>query len=80
MTGEITLTGNVLPVGGIKQKVLAAHSCGVTRVMLPAHNFEHSLNDIPAHVRDAIDFIPVSHIDEVIAHAFMEGSPLLSKL
>ncbi len=64
MTGEITLTGAVLPIGGLTDKVLAAHRVGIKRIILPATN-ETDLDDIPDEVRDAIEFIPVSHVDQV---------------
>jgi len=64
MTGEITLTGAVLPIGGLTDKVLAAHRVGIKRVILPATN-EVDLDDIPDEVRKEIEFIPVSHVDEV---------------
>jgi ATP-dependent Lon protease len=65
MTGEITLRGKVLPVGGIKEKVLAAKRAGVTRVILPAKN-EKDLRDLPEHVKAALKFHFVSEIDELI--------------
>ena len=68
MTGEITLRGRVLPVGGIKEKVLAAHRHGVKRVLLPASN-KKDLEDIPDNVKKAIEFVPVSHMDEVLSVA-----------
>ncbi len=64
MTGEITLTGAVLPIGGLTEKVLAAHRVGIKRIILPATN-EVDLDEIPDEVRDDIEFIPVSHVDEV---------------
>jgi len=64
MTGEITLTGAVLPIGGLLEKVLAAHRVGIRRVIIPAVN-EVDLDDIPEEVREAVEFIPVSHVDEV---------------
>jgi ATP-dependent Lon protease len=64
MTGEITLTGDVLPIGGLTEKVLAAHRVGITRVILPASNLV-DLDEIPDEVRDAIEFVPASHVDQV---------------
>ncbi len=66
MTGEITLRGKVLPVGGIKEKVLAAKRAGVTRVIMPAKN-EKDLRDLPEHVKKALTFQFVSEIDELVA-------------
>jgi len=69
MTGELTLTGKVLPIGGLKEKVLAAHRTGITNVILPKDN-EKDLQDIPAIVRKAITFHPCSSVDEVMRIAF----------
>ena len=65
MTGEITLSGKVLPVGGIKEKMLAAHRYGVKTVLLPERNMQ-DLTELPQKVREEIHFIPVSHMDEVL--------------
>jgi ATP-dependent Lon protease len=64
MTGEITLTGAVLPIGGLLEKVLAAHRVGIKKVILPAANMI-DVADIPAEVREAVEFVPVKHVDEV---------------
>lgn len=69
MTGEITLLGRVLPVGGIKEKVLAAHRSGVRTILLPREN-EKDLPDVPAEVRDEITFVLVDTVEEVLAAAF----------
>jgi ATP-dependent Lon protease len=68
MTGEVTLQGRVLPIGGLKQKVLAAHAAGLTEVILPERN-RGDLDDVPADVREAMTFHPVMSIDEVLEHA-----------
>lgn len=68
MTGEITLRGNVLPIGGLKEKALAAHRAGIRRVLLPKEN-ENDIEEIPALVRADLEFIPVSHVDEVLFEA-----------
>jgi ATP-dependent Lon protease len=73
MTGEITLQGRVLPIGGIKQKVLAAHAAGLTDVILPERN-RADLDDVPEEVREAMTFHPVMTVDEVLALA-LEPSP-----
>ena len=65
MTGEVTLRGRVLPVGGIKMKILAAHRAGLTAVILPNRNGK-DLEDVPAEVRETLKFILVEHIDEAI--------------
>ena len=72
MTGEVTLQGRVLPIGGLKQKVLAAHRAGLTEVILPARN-EGDLDDVPEQVRDEMTFHPVETIDEVLSFALDRG-------
>ncbi|MEO6360152.1 MAG: S16 family serine protease, partial [Sphingomicrobium sp.] len=68
MTGEVTLRGRVLPIGGLKEKLLAALRGGITTVLIPAEN-EKDLAEIPASVKDALEIVPVAHIDEVLARA-----------
>ena len=70
MTGEVTLRGRVLPVGGIKMKVLAAHRAGLTTVILPQRN-EKDLEDLPDEVRNTMLFVPVDRIDEAMDAAFV---------
>ncbi|MBL4951208.1 endopeptidase La [Neobacillus sp. YIM B02564] len=72
MTGEITLRGRVLPIGGLKEKSLGAHRAGLTKIILPKDN-EKDIDDIPESVRNQLEFIPVSHLDEVLKHALVEG-------
>lgn len=71
MTGEITLRGRVLPIGGLKEKTLSAHRAGLTTIILPKDN-EKDLEDIPKSVRETLTFISVSHLDQVLEHALME--------
>src|SRR4030081_1695412 len=80
MTGEITLRGKVLPVGGVKDKILAAARAGITRIILPADN-ERDLEDIPSDVRGKMEFNLVESMDEVVLHA-LDGTivPLVKKL
>ncbi len=73
MTGEVTLQGRVLPIGGLKQKVLAAHAAGLTEVILPERN-RADLDDVPEHVRDEMTFHPVISLDEVLQHALEPSS------
>ena len=68
MTGEITLQGRVLPIGGVKQKVLAAHRAGLTEVILPARNAD-DLEDVPESVREEMTFHLASDILEVLERA-----------
>ena len=72
MTGEITLQGRVLPIGGLKQKVLAAHAAGLTDIVIPERN-RADLEDIPENVREEIAFHPVMSIDEVLGLALEEA-------
>jgi ATP-dependent Lon protease len=76
MTGEVTLQGRVLPIGGLKQKVLAAHAAGLTDVVLPERN-RGDLDDVPDEVREAMTFHPAMTIDEVLGVA-LEPAPLRS--
>lgn len=71
MTGEITLRGRVLPIGGLKEKTLAAHRAGIKTVLLPKDN-EKDIEEIPESVRNDLTFIPVSHMDEVLNHALVK--------
>lgn len=70
MTGEITLRGRVLPIGGLKEKSMSAHRAGLTHIIIPKEN-EKDLDDIPDSVRNELTFIPVSHLDEVLKHALV---------
>jgi len=70
MTGEITLRGRVLPIGGLKEKTMAAHRAGIRKVILPKDN-EKDIQDIPESVRNDLTFIPVAHMDEVLKHALV---------
>lgn len=72
MTGEITLTGQVLPIGGIREKVLAAQRAGLKTVILPREN-EGDLEDLPKEVRKGLTFVPVDTIDEVIEAALAKA-------
>ncbi|RXZ84555.1 endopeptidase La [Paenibacillaceae bacterium] len=71
MTGEITLRGRVLPIGGLKEKSLAAHRAGIKKILMPKDN-ERDLRDIPESVRGDLEFIPVAHMDEVLQHALIQ--------
>ena len=68
MTGEVTLRGRVLPIGGLKEKLLAALRGGITRVIIPAEN-EKDLVEIPPNIREGLEIVPVSHVDEVLTLA-----------
>lgn len=79
MTGEITLRGRVLPIGGLKEKILAAHRGGVKVVLIPKEN-EKDLNDIPKEVLKSVEIISVNHMDEVIPHSILSDQPILEDL
>ncbi|MCC4252826.1 MAG: endopeptidase La [Pseudomonadota bacterium] len=70
MTGEVTLRGRVLPIGGLKEKLLAALRGGIKTVLIPQEN-EKDLAEIPANIREGLEIIPVSHVDEVLARALV---------
>lgn len=72
MTGEITLRGNVLPIGGLKEKSLSAHRAGLRTIIIPKDN-ERDIEDIPESIRNDLTFIPVKHLDEVLDHALVEA-------
>ena len=71
MTGELTLIGKVLPIGGLKEKLIAAYKAGVTKALIPDKNYERDLEDIPKEVIDAIKIIPVSSIAEVLKEVLL---------
>ena len=73
MTGEITLRGRVLPIGGLKEKTLAAKQAGIKKVILPQHN-KKDLVEIPEDARDGLEFVFVDHVDEVFDRALKPGS------
>jgi ATP-dependent Lon protease len=79
MTGEITLRGNVLQVGGIKEKLLAAHRSGIKRVIIPERNMK-DLVDVPDEVKDEMEIYPVKRMDEVLVHALIETPPGVTAL
>jgi ATP-dependent Lon protease len=68
MTGEITLRGEVLPIGGLKEKLLAAHRGGIDTVLIPADN-QKDLAEIPKNIKDKLKILPVKWIDEVLEYA-----------
>lgn len=74
MTGEVTLRGLVLPIGGLKEKALAAHYAGIKTVIIPDRNLK-DLVDIPAEIRDQIQFVAVKNVDDVLAAALRESTP-----
>ncbi len=72
MTGEITLRGRVLPIGGLKEKAMSAHRAGIKTIIIPKDN-ERDIDDIPESVRKELSIVPVEHLDEVLKVALKEG-------
>jgi ATP-dependent Lon protease len=70
MTGEITLRGRVIPVGGLKEKILAAHRVGIKMVLIPREN-EKSIEEIPQKILKAVRIVPVEHMDEVLGKSLV---------
>jgi len=73
MTGEVSLRGNAMPIGGLKEKLLAALRGGITTVLIPKEN-EKDMAEIPDNVKEGLNIIPVSHVSEVLGHA-LTGTP-----
>jgi ATP-dependent Lon protease len=71
MTGEVTLRGNVLPIGGLKEKSLAAHRSGITTILVPKANMK-DVDDIPKSVKETLTIIPVEHVSQVLEHALVK--------
>ena len=71
MTGEITLSGRVLPIGGLKEKLIAAHKAGIKTTLIPRKNYERDLGDIPQDVKNDMQIIPVDVIEDVLKNAFV---------
>ncbi|OHD99751.1 MAG: endopeptidase La [Sulfurimonas sp. RIFCSPLOWO2_12_36_12] len=68
MTGEVSLSGDVLPIGGLREKLIAAHKAGMSKVLIPLKNYERDLEDIPSEVRESLEIVGVSRIEEVLKH------------
>jgi len=71
MTGEVSLSGDVLPIGGLKEKLIAAHKAGMTKVLIPQKNYERDIEDIPLEVRESLDILGVTRIEEVLKQIFV---------
>ncbi len=71
MTGEVSLSGNVLPIGGLKEKLIAAHKAGITKALIPQKNYERDLDEIPDEVKESVQIVGVSRIEEVLEAALV---------
>jgi len=71
MTGELTLTGKVLPIGGLKEKLIAAYKAGVTKALIPAKNYERDLDDIPDEVKNSVEIVAVKRIEQVLKEVLL---------
>jgi ATP-dependent Lon protease len=71
MTGEITLRGNVLPIGGVREKSIAASRVGLTKILIPSENLK-DLDEVPVSVKNSLEIVPIKTIDEAIQHALKE--------
>jgi ATP-dependent Lon protease len=71
MTGEVSLSGDVLPIGGLREKLIAAHKAEMSKVLIPAKNYERDLEDIPDEVKESLEIISVSRIEEVLNHVLV---------
>jgi len=81
MTGEITLRGRELPIGGLKEKIIAAHRGGIKKILIPKEN-EKDLRDVPKSISKQVEIIPVEHMDEVLSHSLIldEGASLFKNV
>jgi ATP-dependent Lon protease len=71
MTGEVSLSGDVLPIGGLKEKLIAAHKAGMSKVLIPMKNYERDLEDIPQEVQDAMEIVGVKRVEEVLKQVLL---------
>ncbi len=74
MTGEVSLSGDVLPIGGLKEKLIAAHKAGMRMVLIPSKNYERDIQDIPKEVKESLEIIGVSRIEEVLTYILVKES------
>jgi ATP-dependent Lon protease len=71
MTGEVSLSGDVLPIGGLKEKLIAAHKAQMSKVLIPLKNYERDLDDIPQEVQDSLEIVPVKRVEEVLKQVLL---------
>jgi ATP-dependent Lon protease len=72
MTGEITLSGDVLPIGGLKEKLIAAYKAKIKKVLIPERNYKRDLDDVPQEVKEGLEIVPVKRIEEVLDNALVK--------
>ena len=72
MTGEVTLTGKVLPIGGLKEKLIAAYKAKMKRALIPEKNYKKDLKDIPDEVKEHLEILPVKRIEEVLEYGLIK--------
>ena len=73
MTGEVSLTGNVLPIGGLKEKLIAAHRAGMKKALIPQKNYQRDLDEVPDEVKENLEIIAVTRIEEVLKIMLIEA-------
>ena len=71
MTGELTLSGKVLPIGGLKEKLIAAYKAGIKKVLIPSKNYKRDLDEIPDEVKENLEIMAVERIEEVLKEALV---------
>jgi ATP-dependent Lon protease len=71
MTGEITLSGDVLPIGGLKEKLIAAYKAKIKKVLIPVKNYERDLDELPEEVKEGLEIVPVKKIEDVLKEALI---------
>jgi ATP-dependent Lon protease len=74
MTGEVSLSGDVLPIGGLREKLIAAHKAGMSKVLIPSKNYDRDLEDIPKEVKDTLEIVGVTRVEEVLKHILVKES------
>ncbi|NOR58480.1 MAG: endopeptidase La, partial [Sulfurimonas sp.] len=74
MTGEVSLSGDVLPIGGLREKLIAAHKAGMSKVLIPSKNYDRDLEDIPREVKDSLEIVGVTRVEEVLKHILVKES------
>jgi ATP-dependent Lon protease len=74
MTGELTLSGRILPIGGLKEKLIAAHKAKMKQVLIPSKNYKRDLKDIPEEIKDNMEIIAIDKIDEILEYGLLSNN------